>query len=293
VKHGGSKRVFLTFVGDGAFGNRKSWVANAINHAISACRNLDLEVYIVHFRSIDPFYRHIGAKLNRSSNLLLSSDLDKDEDDEEEIEGHDNDDDEEDDEGSFKDEEVSSDNYSSGSHEKSYSQAGTSNKKEKQSGHEITEALSDKAEQTDGDQHKDGKDCSDGSNDSESNGRREDDRELRNDDRRKGSKEANETNEGRQGSPEVDVASKVSKRRTALGGNLNKAKEDHPTSSKSSAQVRKATAVTGKKKRKTNKIDEKNYKNKKQKNTAKNESNNKKRQSSLLNYFSKGSKRPH
>lgn len=67
AKHNGSNKVYLTFVGDGAFGNRKVWIANAIERALQICRGYDLDIYIVHFRSIDPCYQGLGGVSDDSS----------------------------------------------------------------------------------------------------------------------------------------------------------------------------------------------------------------------------------
>lgn len=50
----GSGTVWLTLLGDGAFGNRKEWIAAAIQRALSACEELDLDVRVAHFRALDP-----------------------------------------------------------------------------------------------------------------------------------------------------------------------------------------------------------------------------------------------
>jgi len=47
------KRVWLTFLGGGAFGNRKEWIARAIGRALARLDDVDLDVRIAHYRSID------------------------------------------------------------------------------------------------------------------------------------------------------------------------------------------------------------------------------------------------
>lgn len=52
LKHNGSegsKRVFLTTVGGGVFGNRIDWIVNAMQRAFSIFRGINLEVVIVSF----------------------------------------------------------------------------------------------------------------------------------------------------------------------------------------------------------------------------------------------------
>lgn len=50
---GGSKDVFLTFVGGGAFGNKPEWIASSISRAIQIARTYatDIHINICHFRS--------------------------------------------------------------------------------------------------------------------------------------------------------------------------------------------------------------------------------------------------
>lgn len=47
----GAKRVFLTSLGGGAFGNDMRWVAQAIENAMQRCGDLDLDVRIVEYRA--------------------------------------------------------------------------------------------------------------------------------------------------------------------------------------------------------------------------------------------------
>lgn len=52
--HGrGSGKVWLTFLGGGAFGNDRRWIAGAISLALSRLGNRALDVRIAHYRSID------------------------------------------------------------------------------------------------------------------------------------------------------------------------------------------------------------------------------------------------
>ncbi len=49
----GSGRVWLTFLGGGAFGNSPVWIYDAIGRALRACEDRELEVVIAHHRQID------------------------------------------------------------------------------------------------------------------------------------------------------------------------------------------------------------------------------------------------
>ncbi len=49
----GSGKVWLTFLGGGAFGNDKRWIASAIRRALSLMRNRELDVRIAHYGRID------------------------------------------------------------------------------------------------------------------------------------------------------------------------------------------------------------------------------------------------
>jgi hypothetical protein len=50
----GSGKVWLTFLGGGAFGNRRAWIAQAIARALRQCAHLALDVRIAHYRWVDP-----------------------------------------------------------------------------------------------------------------------------------------------------------------------------------------------------------------------------------------------
>lgn len=47
------KRVWLTFLGGGAFGNRKEWIAGAIGRALARLDGVGLDVRIGHYRRVD------------------------------------------------------------------------------------------------------------------------------------------------------------------------------------------------------------------------------------------------
>lgn len=50
----GSKRLFLTLLGGGAFGNDTSWIMEAINKALMQFNKFPLEVYIVSYGKLNP-----------------------------------------------------------------------------------------------------------------------------------------------------------------------------------------------------------------------------------------------
>lgn len=50
---GGSGRVWLTFLGGGAFGNRTEWIGAAVGRALARLGGVDLDVRIAHYRSLD------------------------------------------------------------------------------------------------------------------------------------------------------------------------------------------------------------------------------------------------
>ena len=49
----GSRVVFLTMLGGGAFGNDHAWIDAAMRRALRLVRNIDLEVRIVSYREPD------------------------------------------------------------------------------------------------------------------------------------------------------------------------------------------------------------------------------------------------
>lgn len=54
AEHGtGSGRVWLTFLGGGAFGNSPVWIHHAMGRALRLCRDRDLDVLIAHHRAVD------------------------------------------------------------------------------------------------------------------------------------------------------------------------------------------------------------------------------------------------
>eukprot|EP00929_Paragymnodinium_shiwhaense_P060460 TRINITY_DN30193_c0_g1_i2.p1 TRINITY_DN30193_c0_g1~~TRINITY_DN30193_c0_g1_i2.p1 ORF type:complete len:435 (+),score=97.35 TRINITY_DN30193_c0_g1_i2:71-1375(+) len=57
----GSKRVFLTALGGGVFGNPDMWIVDAIRRALDKVRHLDLEVFIVSFGHSSPAMKALAA----------------------------------------------------------------------------------------------------------------------------------------------------------------------------------------------------------------------------------------
>jgi hypothetical protein len=71
----GNRRVYLTFLGGGAFGNRIEWIGTAIEGALRGVMEHDLEVFLVSYRESNPLARELvrrfvsgpGASLGGSS----------------------------------------------------------------------------------------------------------------------------------------------------------------------------------------------------------------------------------
>jgi len=59
----GSRKIFLTLVGGGAFGNRSRWINDAIVHCCTKFKNLDLEVYLVCYGRVDVGVKRMEAQL--------------------------------------------------------------------------------------------------------------------------------------------------------------------------------------------------------------------------------------
>ena len=59
ARPGGSRKVHITGLGLGVFGNQPSWVAGAIARAVAllAAAGAQLEVVFVHFREVGPEMR--------------------------------------------------------------------------------------------------------------------------------------------------------------------------------------------------------------------------------------------
>jgi len=55
----GSKKVFLTALGGGVFGNDTEWIADAMSRAFKKFEGIDLEVTIVSFGRSEPGFRHL------------------------------------------------------------------------------------------------------------------------------------------------------------------------------------------------------------------------------------------
>ena len=55
-------KVFLTMLGGGAFGNRSSWIRDAMNAALACHRDSPLDVFLVHYGStIQSEYKDVAA----------------------------------------------------------------------------------------------------------------------------------------------------------------------------------------------------------------------------------------
>ena len=59
----GNRRVFLTLLGGGAFGNDSDWIAGAIERAVKLHSDADLDVSIVSYGSSKPFVRELIERL--------------------------------------------------------------------------------------------------------------------------------------------------------------------------------------------------------------------------------------
>ena len=55
----GNKRVFLTLLGGGAFGNRTSWITDSIERALKLYEDWDLDVAIVSYGASKPAVRRL------------------------------------------------------------------------------------------------------------------------------------------------------------------------------------------------------------------------------------------
>lgn len=62
----GSGTVWLTFLGGGAFGNRKEWIGRAIGRALARLEGVQLDVHIAHYRALDePMIRMVDESRAR------------------------------------------------------------------------------------------------------------------------------------------------------------------------------------------------------------------------------------
>lgn len=59
----GSKKLYLTKLGGGVFGNSDSWIVASIRKALKKFKHLGLEVYIVNYGAVEPLYKNIGENL--------------------------------------------------------------------------------------------------------------------------------------------------------------------------------------------------------------------------------------
>lgn len=61
----GSKKLFLTLIGGGVFGNRFSWISDAIVQAVEKFRGHDLEVYLVSFGQVDDNLKMLDTRVRK------------------------------------------------------------------------------------------------------------------------------------------------------------------------------------------------------------------------------------
>jgi len=65
---GGSHKIFLTLVGGGVFGNRGSWIKDAIMHCCTRFKNFGLEVFLVYYGKVNVG----GKKIEKEVNDILA-----------------------------------------------------------------------------------------------------------------------------------------------------------------------------------------------------------------------------
>jgi hypothetical protein len=65
-KNTGSRKLFLTLVGGGAFGNDLRWIINAIEYSINKFRNTPIDVKIVSYGRSNPIIRELIEKVNKN-----------------------------------------------------------------------------------------------------------------------------------------------------------------------------------------------------------------------------------
>lgn len=58
----GSNKVFLTFLGGGAFGNRTDWIIGAMHRALNLYKDIDLDVTIVSYGRSNPYVKELLNK---------------------------------------------------------------------------------------------------------------------------------------------------------------------------------------------------------------------------------------
>lgn len=58
----GNKKVYLTLLGGGAFGNKTDWIMDAAKRALTICKNCDFEVAIVSYRVSKAHVRQLVAQ---------------------------------------------------------------------------------------------------------------------------------------------------------------------------------------------------------------------------------------
>jgi hypothetical protein len=66
LKHNGkdgSKKLYLTKLGGGVFGNQDEWIIKSIRKALKKFKTVGLEVYIVNYGAIEPAFKTIGDNI--------------------------------------------------------------------------------------------------------------------------------------------------------------------------------------------------------------------------------------
>ena len=58
----GSKQVYLTLLGGGAFGNQTDWIMDAAKRALTICKDCNLDVAIVSYRVSKSHVRRLVAQ---------------------------------------------------------------------------------------------------------------------------------------------------------------------------------------------------------------------------------------
>lgn len=60
----GNNRVFLTLLGDGAFGNQSDWIIESLQRALNLYKHADLDIAIVSYGSSKPFVQALVHQIN-------------------------------------------------------------------------------------------------------------------------------------------------------------------------------------------------------------------------------------
>ena len=68
----GNKNVYLTLLGGGAFGNKESWIINAIERAVIKYKNIDLKINIVSYHASNQEVNKLVNRFNASKFKYLT-----------------------------------------------------------------------------------------------------------------------------------------------------------------------------------------------------------------------------